>query len=180
MSNRFVSRIIKMLVRRNGRGKSRFWMILGAGLLVGYVLLQPVLEKRFGLALPSLTDSQPPANSPAIERSSPGEEAILAAYQAKQSDLIVETSGAVKKNLADDLVGSRHQKMILALDSGHTVLIAHNIDLADRVPAEEGDTIRVRGEYEYSEQGGVIHWTHHDPGGRHEDGWIEHEGRRYQ
>ncbi len=180
MSKRPSFRMIDRFLRRRGSGKSRLGMTLGIGLVIGYVLLQPVLEKRVGLTLPSLTDSPPATDRQEIERSSRGEAAILAAYEAKQSGLIVETSGVVKKNLPDDLVGSRHQKMILVLGSGHTVLIAHNIDLAERVPAVEGDTIRVRGEYEYSEPGGVIHWTHHDPGGRHEDGWIEHEGRRYE
>ena len=180
MNNRQIVRIIEMLARRGGRGKSRKWIILGVGLLLGYVLLQPVLEKRFGLSLPGLTDAQPTTDAPTVESSSPGEEAILAAFQAKRSDVIVEVVAVVKKNLPDDLVGSRHQKMILRLESGHTILLAHNIDLADRVPADEGDSVRVRGEYEYSEQGGVIHWTHHDPAGRHEGGWIEHAGQRYQ
>ena len=54
------------------------------------------------------------------------------------------------------------------------------IDLAKRVPVERGDTIEFRGEYEWNEKGGVVHWTHHDPQDRHDHGWIEFEGRRYQ
>ena len=84
------------------------------------------------------------------------------------------------KVLPDDNKGSRHQKALLRLSNGHTVLLAHNIDLADRVPYEEGDTIKVRGEYEYSEKGGVVHWTHHAPRGNHPPGWIEFQGKRYE
>jgi hypothetical protein len=25
----------------------------------------------------------------------------------------------------------------------------------------------------------MIHWTHHDPAQRHEPGWVEYHGRRY-
>lgn len=102
-------------------------------------------------------------------------------FRDKQSDEIVVVSGEVIKLLADDLKGSRHQKFILSLSSGHTVLISHNIDLAPRINVlREGDRVKVKGEYEYTEKGGVIHWTHHDPNGRHEGGWIEHEQKRYE
>ena len=70
--------------------------------------------------------------------------------------------------------------MILTLNSGHTLLLAHNIDLAPRVPAKVGDSVHFRGEYEYSKQGGVIHWTHDDPRGKHMDGWIKLKGETYQ
>jgi hypothetical protein len=60
------------------------------------------------------------------------------------------------------------------------VLIAHNIDLAKRVPISPGDSVTVHGEYEYNEKGGVIHWTHHDPEDRHSGGWIRFHDREYR
>ncbi|MEK7738664.1 MAG: DUF3465 domain-containing protein, partial [Pseudomonadota bacterium] len=93
----------------------------------------------------------------------------------------VQSIGRVKAVLRDDNEGSRHQKFILALDNGLTVLVAHNIDLAPRIDnLRKGDTVEFFGEYEYSNQGGVMHWTHHDPKRRHQDGWLKHNGKTYQ
>jgi hypothetical protein len=93
----------------------------------------------------------------------------------------VQGSGMVLRVLPDDNQGSRHQRFILELSSGRTVLVAHNIDLAPRIPAlEGGDTVSFYGEFETNDRGGVIHWTHHDPQGRHPGGWLEHKGQRYQ
>jgi hypothetical protein len=83
--------------------------------------------------------------------------------------------------LADDNDGSRHQRFILEVAGGRTLLIAHNIDLAPRIAGlRAGDTVEFYGEYEWNDKGGVIHWTHHDPNGRHVDGWLKHRGRTYQ
>lgn len=98
-----------------------------------------------------------------------------------RSGQMVEVKGRVSRLLSDDREGSRHQRFILTLGDGRTVLVAHNIDLAPRVPLEAGDTARVRGQFEQNERGGVLHWTHHDPdGSRRDTGWIEHEGRVYE
>jgi molybdopterin converting factor small subunit len=90
----------------------------------------------------------------------------------------VEGVGVVQRVLADDNDGSRHQRFILELADGRTVLVAHNIDLAPRLTnLDRGDTVAFFGEFEPNPQGGVIHWTHRDPAGRHVAGWLKHDGR---
>ena len=92
---------------------------------------------------------------------------------------MITLTGTVHRTLSDDNHGSRHQRFIVRLASGRTVLIAHNIDLAERVPLAIGDPVIVRGEYEWTDKGGTIHWTHHDPKRWREGGWVEHGGVRY-
>ena len=103
------------------------------------------------------------------------------AFEQRQGDLQIKGVGTVSKLLADDNKGSRHQRFSLRLDSGQTLLVAHNIDLAPRIDdLRSVDRGAFFGEYEWSPEGGVIHWTHHDPAGRHLGGWLKHEGRTYQ
>lgn len=90
-------------------------------------------------------------------------------------------SGNVIKLLSDDNNGSRHQRFIIKLSSGQTLLIAHNIDLAPKIYSlQKGDKIKFCGEYENNPKGGVVHWTHHDPSNTHVGGWLEHNGRKYE
>ena len=109
-----------------------------------------------------------------------GPEAVLQAYAARRSDEWLEVSGRVQRTLADDQDGDRHQRFIVEVAPGHTLLVAHNIDLAPRVPLQAGDRVTMRGEYEWTEKGGVLHWTHHDPGGRMAGGWIRLAGKTYR
>ncbi|NRA83805.1 MAG: DUF3465 domain-containing protein [Gammaproteobacteria bacterium] len=103
------------------------------------------------------------------------------AYNNQQSNVQVEGYGSVIRILKDDNQGSRHQKFILKLSSGQTILIAHNIDLAPRINSiSNGDEIQFYGEYEWNNKGGVVHWTHRDPNGHHIGGWLKHQGRIYQ
>ena len=105
---------------------------------------------------------------------------IARAFASRASDIQVEGEGAVIRVLEDDLNGARHQRFIVQLASGQTLLITHNIDIAPRVDAlEVGDSVRFNGEYVWNEKGGVVHWTHHDPRGRHVAGWLIHNGKTY-
>lgn len=106
---------------------------------------------------------------------------ISAAISARQSNLQVSGDGIVVKLLPDDNRGSRHQKFIMKVAGDKTVLVAHNIDLAPRIASlREGDSIDFNGEYEWNEKGGVLHWTHRDPNGKHPSGWLRHQGQTYQ
>ena len=118
--------------------------------------------------------------APVVTLSTDGD-ALARAYANHASGVMVSGAGTVTRILDDDNAGGRHQRFILALASGQTLLVAHNIDLAPRVEAlREGDTVSFRGEYEWNDRGGVVHWTHHDPEGRHQAGWLRHGGRTYE
>ena len=117
-----------------------------------------------------------------LQRAGTEADAVLAqAFENRQSDLQVRGEGEVIKLLPDDNEGSRHQRFILRLDSGQTLLVSHNIDLAPAIPSlRVGDTVEFFGEYEWNPKGGVIHWTHHDPARKHVSGWLKHQGQTYQ
>ena len=130
---------------------------------------------RSGLA----EESSPPALQQAPESS--GSHIFDELFAAGRSDAIITGSARIVRVLSDDNKGSRHQRLLVETPAGTTVLIAHNIDLAPRVPNPRvGDVIGFKGEYEWTEKGGVLHWTHHDPAGRHPGGWLEFDGERYE
>lgn len=90
--------------------------------------------------------------------------------------------GRVIKLLADDDDGIRHQKFLVRLADGSTLLVVHNIDLAPRLDdLAPGDDVEVCGEFVENDKGGLVHWTHHvPPRSRHSAGWIKHLGKIYE
>jgi len=106
---------------------------------------------------------------------------LRATFTERKSGSQVTGEGTVTKLLADDNDGSRHQRFILTLPSGQTVLITHNIDIAPRIDSlRTGDVVAFNGVYEWNAKGGLVHWTHRDPSGRHQPGWLKHAGQIYQ
>ncbi len=138
------------------------------------VLVAFIAAFAFGLYLPIF--SVAPPSSAAVNDS-----VFSDAFESHASNIQVEGQGIVATILPDDTEGRRHQRFIVRLNSGQTILIAHNIDLAERISAlKEGDVITFCGVYEWKPEGGVVHWTHHDPNGRHRAGWIKHGGTTFQ
>ena len=116
-----------------------------------------------------------------VTASADADRSLAEAFERHDRNVLVEGQGTVIRVLSDDREGNRHQRFILRLASGQTVLVAHNIDLARRIASlRVGDSVSFRGEYEWNAVGGVIHWTHADPASRHPAGWIKHHGETYQ
>lgn len=139
-----------------------------------------ILFLYFGCSRPS---SSPREDAPSVRSADLRDDALLIqrAFQEKRSDLFVQSQGEVVKVLTDDVKLPRHQRFIIRLPHGQTLLVTHNIDIAPRIERlKTGDSVSFRGEYEYNDKGGVIHWTHHDPVYRRNGGWIIHEGKKYE
>ena len=178
------------------------WILIVAAVAIGYQKMQQGRQGQAADAVQTQTQPQTQAQKrpseqpeqPPSKKSQPkqpksdrqvgqgsAEQILQQAFENQESDIQVKGAGTVLKTLPDDNQGTRHQRFILKLSSGQTLLVAHNIDLADKIKGlKKGDKVGFYGEYEWSEQGGVLHWTHHDPAGRHTDGWLEHNGRVYQ
>ena len=116
-----------------------------------------------------------------VAASNGSDQVLASALKNHRSGIQIEGKGTVIKILPDDVDGSRHQRFIIRLGSGQTLLVAHNIDIAERVATlRVGDEVTFNGVYEWNSKGGAIHWTHHDPAGRHVAGWLKHKGRTFQ
>lgn len=105
---------------------------------------------------------------------------LLAAQAGHGIKQMVTATVQVKRLLPDDRKGVPHQKFLLQLENGTTVLVAHNTEQAPAVPLSPGDYVTIRGEYIWNPKGGLIHWTHHSDNFKHEGGWIDFAGRRYE
>lgn len=148
------------------------FLLVAALAVAAYFAYAPVVPDRTESTL------RPAAVAPAGDRE---DAAFAKAFAERLHNQQLAGRGTVVKTLPDDNDGSRHQRFIVRLGSGQTLLVSHNIDLAPRIDTlRAGDTVAFYGEFEWNPKGGVMHWTHHDPQGRHPGGWIRHNGRTYQ
>ena len=150
------------------------------------LFLAMLVSACFQAEAPAESTSKQPAteiktSTAGFEANNLSNDALVNAYKSKRSQVWVEGIGVVKKLLADDNKGSRHQKFLVTINAEQTLLFSHNIDLAPRVDdLNVGDIVEFKGEYVYNPKGGVMHWTHHDPDGNKQGGWIKHHGKTYE
>jgi uncharacterized protein YoaH (UPF0181 family) len=145
-------------------------IIVGIAAVTQYFYRTPNTENT-----PSQTTTQHGSQQQAIEK-------IRQAVNSgdTEASFWVTLDAQVIKTLRDDTKGSQHQRFLIEPSKGMTLLVAHNIDLADKVPLAKGDNITLRGRYEWNNKGGVVHWTHHDPRGKKAGGWIKAAGKTYR
>jgi len=138
------------------------------------VLVRPVSMSAVALFLLLAPACMPPTT--------PDNAAVERAYAEKRSTVEVTAQGVVTRVLEDDGGPSgMHQRFIIRLTGAtQTVLVDNNVTVGQRAPVARDDEVIVHGEYIWNEQGGLIHFTHHDPAPSHEGGWIELRGVRYQ
>ena len=103
-----------------------------------------------------------------------------AVFSRSDDDTWVEGSGIVLRLFHDDRDGPNHQRFVLDMRNGQTLLIAHNTDLAKRVPLGVGERVQFRGLYEWNDLGGLVHWTHHDPHGVEDGGYVRFRTKEYK
>jgi hypothetical protein len=87
-------------------------------------------------------------------------------------------SGTVTKLLPDDTVGLPHQHFMYKGDDGRVYKVAHNTDLAPKVPLKVGDKVNFKGEVVAANPNYIMHWTHWNPQGG-DGGYIEWNGKKY-
>jgi hypothetical protein len=106
--------------------------------------------------------------------------AIQGAFEQRSAGAELTAIGTVDRVLSDETGPSGpHERFFLQLPSGMTVLIEPNLSIAPRVPVAVGSAVTVHGEYVSNAEGGLLHFTHHDPDRSHEGGYVLYGGRRY-
>ena len=133
---------------------------------------------KFRLAAPAIAA----ALACACSAQTPDDGAVCSAYGAQRSGVEVVATGTIVHLFGvEPGRTSPHEGFLMRLDSGCSLIVRVevNTDFTGDIPLRDDERVTVKGEYEYYPRGGVIHWTHHDPRGRHENGFVETGGSTY-
>jgi len=108
---------------------------------------------------------------------------ICSLYSSGQGGVEVIGQGTVLAVLGTrEGRSGQHEGFLLRLHQQCDLMVRveTNVDITGPVPVRDGEIVTVKGQFENDPMGGVIHWTHHDPRGRHVSGYVEAGGKLYQ
>ena len=97
----------------------------------------------------------------------------------KRADFVEGGGMVVVKLLPDDNSGLTHQKWMVRLSNGKLMQAVYNTDMCPRVQLQVGDVVAMGGQFIWTNQGGLLHWLHHDPRGNRPDGYVMVNGKYY-
>lgn len=104
--------------------------------------------------------------------------ALAQAYQQRLSGLQLSVSGKITHVFP---VSGNYQKFIVQLNADQSVVVIHNRALGSSIDGLViGETIEVFGEYQWTEEGGIIQRTHQDPMSHRQAGWVKYKDRIYR
>ena len=72
------------------------------------------------------------------------------------------------------------QRFLILIKNGQVVQVMHLNGKKKMIPLKVSDTVRVRGEYVWTETGGTIHNTDRELSLDRRHGWVEHDGKKWQ
>lgn len=112
-----------------------------------------------------------------------GDGELRGALATHQCPAEVTFSGTVTSNpifFHSQRSGLTHEAFDVRTPSGLQAEVVDNVDIGPRIPVHPGEPVTVRGEY-VRDAGAthIVHFTHHDPSGRHAGGFVDAGGRRY-
>ena len=114
----------------------------------------------------------------------PEDDQQIAQADNNQRDVnFVEGGGMVVTQVLQDESsqnsGLTHQRFVVRLSNGNEMEAVYNLDMCPRVPVNVGDVVAIGGQFIWTNQGGLIHWLHHDPKGLRPDGYVMVNGTYY-
>lgn len=104
---------------------------------------------------------------------------VAAVNQERNINYIEAGNLTVEKLLPDDLSGRPHQKILVRLSNGKSIQIISNLEFCDKAPVSIGDKVSVGGQFIWTRRTGLVHWTHSDPSGQRQKGFLFFNGKDY-
>lgn len=106
-------------------------------------------------------------------------EIVRAVVNRRRVDFVEGRGMVVIRTLADDNNGLRHQKWVVQLSNGSSMMAVYNLDMCERVALKVGDHVAMGGQFVWTNQGALLHWLHYDPRKTRPDGYVEVNGKVY-